>query len=147
MPSGATKTTNNDGDDNPFVKAGFPSSPQESTDIDVINATLLQVFRTFNIMEGVDGEDENFRIDLIFERGVEDNDVDNDPVAGDGLPELIIFERGLNSDVSLQLLLADGGISNELVVNRADFRDAGFNADTIEITSGQIDGHRRRGPE
>jgi len=125
-----------DQDDDPFVKAGHPSSPQESTDIDVINATLLQVFRTFNVMEGVDGEDENFRIDLIFERGVSDDN----PDTLDDVPEIMVFERGLNSDVSLQLLLADGGISNELFVDRSSFRNSGFNADTVEISGGQAMG-------
>ena len=129
---------NDDGDDNPFNKAGYPIPPndQESEDIDIINATLLQVFRTLNIMEGVDGEDQNFRLDLIFERGVRD---DNGG-AVDAVPEIIVFERGLNSDVSLQLLLADGGTSDELFVARADFRDAGFRADTVEIDNGQIMG-------
>jgi len=123
---------NNDGDDNPFVKAGYGGVSQESTDIDVINATLLQVFRSFNIMEGVDGEDENFRLELIFERGVRDNNS-----ANDSIPEIIVFERGLNSDVAVQLLLADGGVTNEITINRGDFRDAGFNADTVEIAGSQ----------
>src|SRR6056297_189090 len=124
---------NDDGNNNPFVKAGYAGASQESTDIDVINATLLQVFRTLNIMEGVDGEDENFRLELIFERGVRDNNGS----ALDAIPEVIIFERGLNSDVAVQLLLADGGVTNELTIDRDDFRDAGFNADTVEIGGSQ----------
>src|SRR6056297_127481 len=124
---------NDDGNNNPFVKAGYAGASQESTDIDVINATLLQVFRTLNIMEGVDGEDENFRLELIFERGVRDNNGG----ALDAIPEVIIFERGLNSDVAVQLLLADGGVTNELTIDRDDFRDAGVNADTVEIGGSQ----------
>src|SRR6056297_1004999 len=125
---------NNDQDDDPFIKAGYPIPPsdQETQDIDTINATLLQVFRTLNIMEGVDGEDQAFRLELIFERGVRDNNS-----ANDSIPEIIIFERGLNSDVAIQLLLADGGITDEIVIGERDFLDAGFNADTIEIGGDQ----------
>src|SRR6056297_661269 len=88
--------TSSDGDANPFVKAGYGASPQESQDIDIINATLLQVFNSLNLMEGVDGEDENFRLQISFENGIRDNNGG----AVDPTPEIIIFERGLNSDVS-----------------------------------------------
>jgi len=124
---------NSDGDHNPFAKAGFPNAPQESQDVDVINATLLQVFRSLNLMEGVDGEDENFRLQIVFENGIRDNNGS----AVDPTPEIIIFERGLNSDVAIQLLLEDGGVTDELTIPANAFRDSGINADTVEINGGQ----------
>jgi len=124
-----------DGDDNPFSKSGFPIPPnnQESTNVDIIDATLRTVFRDLNLSEGIDGEDQNFRIRLDFERGVNDND----PTGIDNVPELIVFERGLNSDVALTLLLADGGESNELFVSRADFLDTDIALNTLEIGGSQ----------
>jgi len=124
-----------DGDVDPFAKAGFPIPPnvQETENIDIINATLRVVFRTLNLVEGVDGEDENFRLRLDFERGV----MDDSPGSVDAVPEIIVFERGLNSDVALTLLLADGGESDELFVAREDFRDTGIDLDTLEIGGGQ----------
>jgi hypothetical protein len=126
---------NDDGDHNPFEKAGFPIPPnnQETTNVDIIDATLRVVFRSLNLVEGIDGEDQNFRIRLDFERGV----IDDDPGAIDIVPEIIVFERGLNSDVAVTLLLADGGESNELFVPRAAFRDSGIDINTIEINGGQ----------
>jgi len=122
----------NDGNDNPFNKAGWPIPPniQETTNLDIIDDTLLVVFRSFNLNEGIDGEDNNSTINLDFVRAVNDNDGST----LDTVPEIIIFERGLNSDVNVQLVLADGGLSNTLFVPRADFVDTGFNIDTVEIT-------------
>ncbi|MEM9302167.1 MAG: exosortase-dependent surface protein XDP2 [Pseudomonadota bacterium] len=127
---------NDDGDDTPFEKAGYPIPPatQETSDIDIIDATLRTVFRTLNLAEGIDGEDQDFRINLEFERGV----VDNDGSMPDPVPEIIVFERGLNSDVSLILLLADGGESDELEIDRGDFVSTGFRLNTIEIGGDQI---------
>jgi len=126
---------NADGDHNPFDKAGYPiaTNNQETSNVDIIDATLRVVFRTLNLVEGVDGEDQNFRIRLDFERGLRDDN----PNAVDNVPEIIVFERGLNSDVALTLLLADGGESNQLFVPRAAFRNIGIVINTLEINNGQ----------
>ncbi|GAB4167401.1 MAG: hypothetical protein Kow0020_00230 [Wenzhouxiangellaceae bacterium] len=125
---------NSDGDDDPFDKAGYPIPPynQESSNVMIIDATLRQVFRTLNLVEGTDGEDQNFRLQMDLESGVQDNN----GTQVDSIPEIIVFERGLNSDVAVQLLLADGGVSDELTVSSGQFRDIGFNIDTIEIGGG-----------
>lgn len=123
-----------DGIDNPFNRAGWPIPPtsQESTVLDVINDSLLMVFRALSLAEGIDGEDQNFTIDLDFIRGV----IDDDPLL-DTTPEIIIFERGLNSDVDIRLLLADGGLTDTVFVSRTDFVDTGFDLDTLEIPRSQ----------
>jgi hypothetical protein len=125
--------TNSDGNPDPFIKSGWPAEPQESTDIDIINDTLVTVFRERNLLEGIDGEDNDSRLRLIFERAVNDNDPNN----LDSVPEIIVFERGLNSDVGLGLILDDGTRSDELTLLSTDFADTGFDINTIEITPNQ----------
>lgn len=125
-----------DGDHNPFQKAGYPIPPnnQETTDIDIIDATLRVVFRSLNLVEGIDGEDQGFRIRMDLERGI----VDDNPAAPvDSVPEIVVFERGLNSGVAVRLLLADGGQSDELIVPASQFRDSGIDITTLEIGAGQ----------
>ncbi len=94
---------------------------------------MLVAFRSLNLAEGFDGEDADSSINLDFVRSVNDNDGST----LDGVPEIIIFERGLNSDVDVQLVLADGGLSDTLFIPRGDFVDTGFNIDTVEIGSSQ----------
>ncbi|MEN1729651.1 MAG: GEVED domain-containing protein, partial [Pseudomonadota bacterium] len=123
----------------PFIKAGWPSQPQESTLLEVIDDTLLVVFRELNLAEGIDGEDNDSTIELVFLGAVNDNDGST----LDTIPEIIVFERGdsspgaANSDVGVSLILADGGVTDEFFISRDDFVETGFEIDTQEIGDGQ----------
>jgi hypothetical protein len=126
---------NADGNDQPFAKAGYDVLVigQESTDPNVVDETIERVFSNRSLAEGVDGESENYVIALQFEKSVRDND----GTAIDSRPEILVFERGLNSDVTITLLLDDGGTSDPLILDELDFVDSGLELDTVEIGSGQ----------
>lgn len=128
---------NADGNDQPFAKAGYDIETipggQESTNPNVIDETILWVFRNLSLAEGVDGESQDFQIELSFDSSVADDDG-----ALDSRPEILVFERGLNSDVSITLLLLGGTTSDPLILTSADFVDSGIDLDTVEISSPQI---------
>jgi hypothetical protein len=50
---------------------------------------------------------------------------------------LFFFERGGNSDLTVNLINADGSLGADYILNRGDFRDAGFSIDTMEIFGAQ----------
>ena len=75
---------------------------------------------TNNLNNIIDTEDSgSFQIDLNF-----DHAMDN----------LLVWERGMNSDLGIQALDADGNlIGNYLKINRSDWVYAGYSIDTLEI--------------
>jgi hypothetical protein len=50
---------------------------------------------------------------------------------------LFFFERGGNSDLTVNLINADGSLGADYILDRGDFRDAGFWIDTTEIVGAQ----------
>jgi hypothetical protein len=50
---------------------------------------------------------------------------------------LFFFERGGNSDLTVNLINADGSLGADYILNHGDFRDAGFSIDTKEIVGAQ----------
>lgn len=79
---------------------------------------------TNNLNHIIDTEDDGaFVIDLKF---------------GKTIDNLLIWERGMNSDLGIQAMDANGNlIGNRLVVTRDMWFDAGFSIDTTEITRAQ----------
>ena len=135
----------NDGNPNPFVAAGLLAPGQaltdatrESTVPGVQDAAIRAAFSTFSISQGVDGEGPDYSIDLIFTQGIVDS---NPNRTNDGQPELIFFERGLNSDFRIQVIL--GGnvwtpiLSDPFDVLQATMWATGIQIDTIEINPAQ----------
>jgi len=125
-----------DGDDDPFSKSGNPGADQESTDPSIRDPAIQAAFSNLSVSEGVDGEGQNYTLRFAFDKGV----IDNDP-GPDNQPEVIFFERGLNSDTRIQLIT--GGtfenpeLSDVLVISRGELIDSGISIDTVEIGGGQ----------
>lgn len=93
---------------------------QEAAEAEDIVANLA----TNNLNHIVDTEDKgSFQIDLNF---------------GKSLDNLLIWERGTNSDLGIQAIDSEGNlVGNRLVVTRDMWYDAGFAIDTAEITGAQ----------
>jgi hypothetical protein len=134
---------NSDGNDNPFEKAGFGSANQETTDPTIQDATLLNAFNSRSLSEMADGEDTNgvdYTIQFIFDQGITDNSN-----VTDNSPEIIFFERGVNSDIRVELIT--GGtfenptLSSSLEIlgsgSNNDFVGTGVSVNTIEISNDQ----------
>lgn len=79
---------------------------------------------TNNLNNIIDTEDSgSFQIDLFF---------------GKAMDNLLIWERGMNSDLGIQALDSDGNlIGNYLKINRSDWVSAGYSIDTLEIGGSQ----------
>ncbi|PSN15851.1 PEP-CTERM sorting domain-containing protein [filamentous cyanobacterium CCP5] len=79
---------------------------------------------TNNLNNIIDTEDKgSFRIDLNFSKAMDN---------------LLIWERGMNSDLGIQALSAEGKlIGNYLKISRDSWTDAGFSIDTTEIGKAQ----------
>jgi hypothetical protein len=126
-----------DGDDNPFVKAGFDPADQETTDPAIQDAALLQAFNSNSLSEMADGESGGYAFKMLFANGLSDDQ----PGVADGTPELIFFERGMNDAFRVELIIGgdfDAPIySDPVEVATADFWDTGLDIDTTEITSPQ----------
>lgn len=121
-----------DGDDNPFVKAGFNPALQETTDPAIQNAALLNVFNTLNLSEMSDGEGNgnfSFRVEFSVSLTDDDNGVD-------AVPEIVFLERGRNDAFEVKLIT--GGtfdtpvFSNALKVSSRDFWKTGLRVNTTE---------------
>ncbi len=132
--------TNSDGDDNPFVKAGYDPAAQESIDPTIQNATLLNAFNSLSLSEMSDGEGGgalSFR--LLFSASLTDNDDGVDQV-----PEIMLFERGMNDIFDVKLIT--GGtfefpeFSSVLQVNSNTFWNTGISVNTVEISGSQTVG-------
>lgn len=135
--------TNSDGNPNPFVSAGIissgnpPDATRESTNPSIQDNAIRSSYSSLSLTQGIDGEDGgSFSYDLIFQNGIVDNNS-----AADQVPELVFFERGVNSDFSVQAIT--GGpinspqLSNPVTVTSDDMLATGRYIDTIEITGGQ----------
>lgn len=134
-----------DNNPNPFVSANLANegaaislATQESTDPNIQNPAIRASFNTLSLSQGVDGEDAaNYSYNLIFQQGIVDNNS-----AVDQTPELVLFERGRNSDFSVQAIT--GGTSdsptfssNTISVARGNMAATGIYIDTSEIGNGQ----------
>lgn len=133
-----------DGNPNPFVSAGIVSSgnpsdaQRESTNPTATQDNAIRAsFSTLSLSQGIDGEELPFSYDLVFQNGILD---DNSAV--DQVPELIFFERGVNSDFSVQAITG-GTVSNPtfspntVEVLRGNLWPTGVYIDTVEIGDGQ----------
>ena len=128
-----------DGDPDPFTKSGNPGADPETTDPAVQDPALLNAFNSLSLSEISDGEDgsASFSIRVLFQ-----NSLGFDDVGGDGLPDLVFFERGGNDIFDVQLITgrdADGTpiLSQSVRIDSAEFFDTGFDIDTTEIDNGQ----------
>lgn len=132
----------NDGDDNPFNKAGVNSgslsqSKRESTDPNIQDPALLNAFNSRSLSEIGDGEAGGFGYRLVFDQALSDNNTSSDNV-----PEIILFERGLN-DQNTEVEVITGGtfdnptLSNTVSVSGGDFAKTGISINTVEIRDSQ----------
>lgn len=129
-----------DGDADPFTKAGFSGFEQETVDPTVQDATLQEAFTSFSLSEMSDGEgNSEFSFQMLFKQSLVDNAYGEDEV-----PELVIFERGLNDDFDIRLILGEGAgeyiYSDWLQTSSKGYFDSGIRVDTVEIGSSQTIG-------
>ena len=135
---------NNDGNDNPFEKAGFSGQNQETIDPTIQDATLLEAFNSRSLSEMADGEGEpgkSFGYKMIFENGLTD---DNNNIVDD-VPEIILFERNSNDRFDIQLIT--GGTFDKPTLTSAlttdsrsgsnPFTPTGISINTQEIPTSQ----------
>jgi len=137
-----TTDDGNDGNPNPYVSAGIiaegaalPDATRESSNPSIQNPTIAAAFNGFSLSQGIDGEGPDYVIDLVFDAGVSD---DND-AGSDLTPEFIFFERGVNSDINVQLIVGgtlDAPIlsPNSIDVLRGNLWPSGVSIATIEIS-------------
>ncbi len=142
-----------DGDPNPFVQAGATAEGiniwgtnhdviRESTVPAIQDAAIAAALRTPNLLGLVDGEDgkinnvtENYTFRVMFERSISDNNWS----VQDYLPEIVFWERGVNSDFSVRAILDGSKIDNPVyapntvTVFRTDLLASGIWIDTVEI--------------
>lgn len=118
--SGAAST---DRGDNVFT----PQLPQETPAPDAITAFLA----TDNLNNIVDTEDSGaFTLDVFFDQQIRQD--------GLGLDSLFFWERGMNSDLGIQALDANGNlIGNFTKISQTRNNFAGFQIDTTEIGAAQ----------
>jgi hypothetical protein len=135
-------TGDDDGDDNPFVKAGIVApgtvltdggSIQESTDPAIQDKALLNAFNSRSLSEITDGEGKGLlQFEVLFE-----NSLAFDDVGGDGLPDIVLFERGNNDEYVIELITGGSigapALSAGVTVSDGDLGSAGFSIDTLEI--------------
>ena len=129
-----------DGDPDPFTKAGFPAGDQETTDPAVQDQTLLNAFNSRSLSEITDGEGQSrAAFKVLFEQSLAFDDV-----GGDGLPDLVFFERGRNDVFEVELItggsFANPTLSAPLTIDSAEFSDAEFAVNTLEIGNAQTMG-------
>jgi hypothetical protein len=133
-----------DGNPNPYVTAGIlvegaPLNPAtlESTDPLVQDPSIAAALGTISISQGIDGEGPEYVLNLMYGYGMRDND----PLA-DSAPEVVFFERGINSDIRVRLIV--GGtltapvLSDPVTLLRSQLWNTGFRIDTVEIGSSQL---------
>ncbi|PRY26022.1 putative secreted protein with PEP-CTERM sorting signal [Aliiruegeria haliotis] len=129
--------TGSDGDDNPFAKAGFDPADQETTDPTIQDATLLNAFNSLSLTEMIDGEGSgDFSYRMLFSASLQDDDTGVDDV-----PEIMLFERGMNDSFSVKLIIGgtfDSPIFSDTVsVNSRQFWGTGISVNTTEIGGAQ----------
>lgn len=128
-----------DGNDDPFAKSGNPNADQETEVPALRDPAIAEALGDTSIVEGIDGEGNDYTLRLDFQAAV----FDDDP-GPDGSPELLFLERGINSDTRIRLIFQDAigaeRFTNFLFVGRSDLVDAGMDIDTVEIGGGQSHG-------
>lgn len=148
-----------DNNHNPFVTAGVvpagtdlttdPNPTRESTDPKIQLPAIKAAFNSLSLSQGIDGENPatsgvaSYTVQLVFQSGIKDNNSANSPTSNtpDITPELLFFERGVNSDFSVQAIT--GGtfnnptLSNAVTVSRTDMFNSGKYINTIEIGESQ----------
>ncbi|MEO0679743.1 MAG: exosortase-dependent surface protein XDP2 [Pseudomonadota bacterium] len=127
-----------DGNGTPFARIGAPGAAQETTDPALQDAALTAAFSGRNLLEMSDGEDRGgFSFQMIFSAGLRDDR----PGVADDVPELVLFERGMNDVFDLELILGgteeDPLLSPALRVSSKDFGGTGLRANTREIGRAQ----------
>lgn len=131
--------TADDGNGTPFAKAGFPDADQETTDPVIQDAAMLNAFNSLSLSEMTDGENNpgsSFSFKVLFNGSLALKDV-----GGDGLPDIVFFERGLNDTFFVDLIIggsfANPVYTSAIQINSSDFRDTGIDIDTVEINNPQ----------
>lgn len=122
-----------DGDDNPFAKAGYDPSLQETVDPMIQDLSLKQVFNANSLTEMSDGEGgDGFWFRASFTHSLVD-----DIFGIDTQPEIVLFERGLNDEFDIRLITGgsfyDPITSDWLTTDSRDFSRTGIYVDTVEI--------------
>ena len=152
-PPGGTSAitdTGADGNPNPFVSARITTKGQRVTQAQQDNlvanqnttsnnqqdSALQAAFNSRSISQGADGEGTvAYSYRLIFDQGLIDNNN-----AADGVPELIFFERGVNSAFSVRAITGgtfDNPTFAPTTVNVASTTASGIFIDTVEIDAAQ----------
>ncbi len=93
------------------------------------NQQVVAALGNLNLNNIIDGEDSGkFIINLFFDQAVD---------------KLFFWERGMNSDLAVQAIDADGNvIGNLLKILRSEWDDASYKIDTMEISGSQKVGSR-----
>lgn len=102
---------------------------------------IAEYLSNSNLNNLIDGEWRwEVKLDVEFNQTLSDN-----TSTGDAVGEILIFERGMNSDISIQVVdkLWGNTLWTKLFLNRKDMKYAGFNVDTIEIGETQKMGYWR----
>jgi hypothetical protein len=130
--------TGADGNPNPFVAAGIigeddplPLSTQESTNPAIQNPAIAAAFNSRSLTSMIDGENKKYVVDLYFADSISDG-----TLGKDAFPELIFYERGINSDFSVELILGGSKdnplLSAKVTITRKQLWDSGIYVDTTE---------------
>jgi len=127
---------NSDGDPDNFAKVGLDiNTDQESTDPAIQDPGLLSALNNRSLTEIADGEGaQPYELQITFTQGLADNSNGDDNV-----PELILFERGIN-DLAIEVELITGGTfenptfgGSTFSLPSSDYDDTGINIRTREI--------------
>lgn len=128
---------NSDGNPDPFTRVGLDPNNYESTDPAYQDAALASAFSSLSLTEGTDGEGRRSVFRIVFDAGIAD-----DSAAVDGVPEILLFERG-NNDHSTIRAITGGSIQNPTYAPNAvkiaprDMWASGVFINTHEIGGGQ----------
>lgn len=146
--------TGSDGNANPFVQVGATTEGtnirrrrdpiRESRNPVVQDSAIAAALRTPNLLGIVDGEDakrstRNYTFRVMFDQPVWDNSI-----GGDSLPEIVFWERGVNSNFSVRAILYGSDINNPdyapntVKVLRRNLLPSGIWIDTVESNSQQL---------
>ncbi len=133
---------NSDGDPDNFAKVGLDiTTDQEVTSAFTQDIALLSALSSRSLTEIADGEGtQQYELQITFTQGIVDNDNGNDQ-----FPELVIFERGLNDgDIEIELIRGgtfespeffEDAMNNRLQFSEEsnNYADTGINIRTREI--------------
>jgi hypothetical protein len=126
-----------DGDDHGMAKINQQATSQEFTDPAIQDRALLTIFSGLSLTEMTDGEGgATYSFKVAFKNWIRDN---NNGV--DGVPEIVVFERGRNDNFNVRLIT--GGtfdlpvVTDPLSISSSSFTDVGFRVNTREIGAPQ----------